>query len=226
MGPSSWSGCPHTDTSSLAPALQASVRPSSKAPHRARLGGRHGRRRVLGDLLRQLLRRLAELLGRVDDLADHAELIGPGGVDALVTADQGHAHHRFHRHLADETDGLNGHDLSDGDVGIEELGVGRGDDDVRIGHPVESATGADPVDRGDDRLPHLLVPGGEVDVHVFEALAVPLHALPVGGYLGDIDPGLEGPPFAGMHDDPHLADRCPARSRPGRTRRASARSWR
>ena len=36
-GPSSWSGWPHIDTSSAAPARQASVSPSSSAPHSARL---------------------------------------------------------------------------------------------------------------------------------------------------------------------------------------------
>src|SRR6202041_2577353 len=36
-GPSTWSGWPHMETSSLAPALQASVSPRSSAPHSARL---------------------------------------------------------------------------------------------------------------------------------------------------------------------------------------------
>src|SRR4029077_1125599 len=39
-GPSVWSGCPHTATSSCAPARQASVSPCSSAPHNAFLVAR------------------------------------------------------------------------------------------------------------------------------------------------------------------------------------------
>ena len=87
-------------------------------------------------------------------------------------------------------------------VGIEELGVGGGDDDVGVGDPVEPAAGADAVDRGDDRLPHLLVPGREVEVAVLDRLPVALHADAVAGDLGHVDAGLEGPPLAGVDDDP------------------------
>src|SRR2546430_12829015 len=65
------------------------------------------------------------------------------------------------RHLADEADGLERHDLPDRDVRVEELGVGGGDDDVSVGDPVEPTAGAQAVDGRDDRLPDLLVPRSE-----------------------------------------------------------------
>ena len=63
---------------------------------------------------------------------------------------------------------------------------------------------AEAVDRGDHRLPHLLVPRGEVEVPVLDRVAVALHALAVGGDLGDVDAGLERPALAGVDDHPHL----------------------
>ena len=79
-----------------------------------------------------------------------------------------------------------------------------GDHDVGVGHPVEGAAGADPVDGGDHRLGHALVPGREVDVPVLHRPAVALHAHAVGGDLADVHPGLERPPVARVDDDPHL----------------------
>ena len=81
-----------------------------------------------------------------------------------MATDHGHAHHRLERHLADEPDGLDRDDLTDGYVRVEELGVGRRDHDVGIRDPVEATTGTDAVDSGDHRLPDLLVPRGEVEV--------------------------------------------------------------
>ena len=103
-----------------------------------------------------------------------------------------------------QADGLDGDDLADRDVRVEELRVGRGDHDVGVGDPVEAAAAADAVDRGDHRLPHLLVPRREVQIEVGDAVVVALHALAVGGDLGDVDTGLERAAVAGVHDDPHL----------------------
>src|SRR5690606_14752080 len=158
---------------------------------------------VAGDLLRQLLGGLPQPLGRVDDLGDHPQLVGPLGGHALVPADEGHPHHRLDRHLAHEPDALDGHDLAHRDVGVEELGVGGGDDDVGVGHPVEGPAGADAVDRGDDRLPDALVPGGEVQVPLLQRPPVALHADAVGGDLLHVDAGLEGAALAGVDDHPH-----------------------
>src|SRR5262249_12906116 len=55
------------------------------------LRGHEGRRRVPGDGLGQRLGRLGQLLGRVDDLVHHAQLVGPLGAEALVAAHQRHA---------------------------------------------------------------------------------------------------------------------------------------
>ena len=218
-------GGPTCETSSSAPALQASVSPSSSAPHRARLVAAMAAGEFLAIFSASSWAAARSWSGRIDDLADHAQLVGPPGVDPLVPADQGHPHDRLDRHLADQADGLDGGDLADRDMGIEEGGVRGGDHDVGVGDPVEAATGTDAVHRGDDRLGHLLVPGGEVEVEILEALPVPLHADPVGGQLGHIHAGLERPALAGVDDHPYLRDPGRARSTPGRTRRASGRSW-
>ena len=136
-----------------APALQASVRPSSSARHSARLLRGHGGGRVPGDLLGERLGLVAELLGRVDDLADHAQLVGPLGRHALVATHQGHAHDRLERHLAQQADGLDGDTTWPTDTwGSKNWASRRRDHDVGVGHPVEGAAGAEAVDRGDDRL--------------------------------------------------------------------------
>ena len=158
-GPSVWSGWPHIDTRSSAPAWQASVRPMlERAPQRP-LGGRHRGRRVPGDRLGQLLGPLAQPLGRVDDLADHPQLVGPLGRHPLVAADERHAHHGLDRHLADQPDGLDATR-----PGRSTRGGRRTGRRTRRCTMSASATqwnaaaGADAVDRGDDRLPHVLVP--------------------------------------------------------------------
>ena len=58
-----------------APLRQASVRPYSSAPHSALLGRGHRGGGVAGDGLGELLGDVAKLLGRIHDLADHAELV-------------------------------------------------------------------------------------------------------------------------------------------------------
>ena len=64
-----------------------------------------------------------EPLGRVDDLADDAELVGPLGGDPLVAADERHAHDRLHRRLPRERDRLVRRDLADRHVRVEERRV-------------------------------------------------------------------------------------------------------
>src|SRR6478735_12817206 len=89
-------------------------------PPQGPLAGGHGRRRVPGDLLGQGLGLLAEVLGWVDDLADHAQLVGSLGRHALVATHHGHPHDRLERHLAEQADGLERDHLPDRDVGVEE----------------------------------------------------------------------------------------------------------
>ena len=69
---------------------------------------------------------------------------------------------------------------------------------------MEAAARADAVDRGDHRLPHLVVPRGEVEVELLDRLAVALHALAVGRDLVHVDAGLERAALAGVHDHAHL----------------------
>ena len=76
-GPSSWSGWPQSDASSSGPGLAGVGEPELERSPQGALGGGHGRRGVLGDRLGQLLGRVPEPLGRVDDLADHPQLVGP-----------------------------------------------------------------------------------------------------------------------------------------------------
>ena len=95
-------------------------------------------------------------------------------------------------------------DLADRHVRVEELRVGRRDHDVGVGDPVEAAAGADAVDRGDDRLPHVVVPRREVEVELLDRLAVALHALAVGRDLGHVDAGLERAALTRVHDHAHL----------------------
>ena len=121
-----------------------------------------------------------------------------------MPADEGHAHHGLDRHLADEADGLERHDLPDRDVRVEELGVRGGDDDVGVGDPVEPAAGAQAVDGRDDRLPDLLVPRREVEVELLDRPSVALHANTVARDLGHVDAGLEGAALARVHDHLHL----------------------
>ena len=164
----------------------------------------HRGRRVPRDLLGQLLGGVAQTLGRVDHLAHHAELVRTLRGHALVPAHEGHPHHSLDGHPLHQPDRLDRNHLTDRHVRVEELRVRRGDHDVGVGDPVEPATRADPVDRRDHRLPHLVLPGREVQVELLHRLAVPPHALAVGGDLVHINTGLERAPLTRVHDHPHV----------------------
>ena len=119
-GPRSGRGGPTWTTSSWAPALQASVRPISSAPHSARLVARMAAGELRGHLLGERLGLGLEPLRWVDDLAQDAELVGPLGGDPLVPADQRHPQDRLGRRLPHERDVLVGGHLADRDVRVEE----------------------------------------------------------------------------------------------------------
>jgi hypothetical protein len=164
----------------------------------------HGRGGVLRNDLGQRLGFVEEILRRVDDLADHAQLVGPLGAHALVLAGERHAHHGLERHAPNQADGLVGHHLPDGGVRIHERRGARCDHDVGVRHVVQAPAGADSVDGTDHRLLDAAVPGGEAQVEVLELLRVALHALLVGGDLLHVGAGVEGPSHAAVDDDAHL----------------------
>ena len=87
------------------------------------LRGRHGGRRVLGDLLGQVLAATSRSSGGSTTSLRIPSCAGPLGGDALVAADQRHAHDRLHRRVAGQGDGLVRGDLADRHVGVEEGGV-------------------------------------------------------------------------------------------------------
>src|ERR1700677_2336251 len=111
---------PHGDE--LRGARLAGVRePLIECAPQGTFGGRHGGRRIAGDLLGEGLGLFAQAIRRVDHLADHAQCECAVSGHALVAPDQRHA-----------------------------------------------------LDRRDHRLPHLMVPGGEVKIDAFARLAIPL----------------------------------------------------
>ena len=226
-GPSVWSGWPHIDTRSAAPALQASVSPSSSAPPQRPLGRRHRGRRVAGHRLGQRLGLLPQPLRRVDHLADHPQLVGP------LPPASARAGRRGPSASPPRPASCACSPIASSDTtwpidtwGSRNWASDGGDHDVGVGHPVEPAARADAVDRGDDRLPHPLVPGGEVQVEVLHRSPVALHAHAVGGDLGHVDAGLEGPALAGVDDHPDLGVGVELPPGDRRTRRASCCSWR
>ena len=170
-------GAPHIDTSSLAPARQPSVRPCSSAPSSACLVARASRRGSCGRWSRpaparhRAVARAGRRPARPCRARRRVRRRHP-----LVATEQRHAHHRFERDLAGEADRLERGDLSDRHVRVDELRVAGGDDDVGVGHEVEPTAGADAVDRGDHRLLHVLVPGGEVQIPLLHRVAVALDA--------------------------------------------------
>src|SRR4051812_32115783 len=78
---------PHVDELLRAGAARVGEAVLERAPQRL-LGRAHGRGRVLGDRLRQLLCRVAQAVGGIDDLRDHPELTRPRHRDAFRPADQ------------------------------------------------------------------------------------------------------------------------------------------
>ena len=122
--------------------------------------------RVPGDLLGELLRGVAQLLRRLDDLADDAQLVGARRAGPLVAARQRHAEDGLHRRLPDQRDRLVRADLADRHVRVAELGARRSDGDVRVGDEVQPAAGADAVHRRDHGLADADLPRGEAQLEV------------------------------------------------------------
>ncbi len=174
-----------------------------RAPQRA-LGGGHGGGRVLRDLQRQRLRLVAEIPGRVDDLAHHPERERPLRADALVAPDQRHAHDGLKGDLAGERDRLVGRDLTHRDVGVEELRVRRSQHDVGVGDEVEAAPGTDAVDGGDDRLPNAVVPGRHAQLGALGPSRLLAQRGGVARQLHDVEAGLERAAGPGVNDDADL----------------------
>ena len=154
-----------------------------KRPHR---GGR-----VLRDLLRERLRLGAQPLGRVDDLAQDAELVRAPRREPLVATGERHAHDRLHRRLPHQRDRLVRGDLPDRDVRVEEGRVRRRDHDVGVGDEVQAAARAHAVDRGDHRLPHRVVPRGEAQLGPLRAPRLLAQRLGIAAQLDDVEAGLE-----------------------------------
>ena len=204
-GPSSWSGWPHIETSSrgAGPARVGEAQ-LERAPQRP-LGRGHRRGRVLGDLLGQVLRLLAQPLGRVDDLADHAELVGP----LAPTCARGGRRTPCASPPRPASCASGRSPRCDTTWPIETCGSKNWASDAAITMSASATQWKPPP----AQMPltavitgfHTsLVPRGEVQVEVLDRLAVALHAHAVGGDLGDVDAGLERAPLAGVHDHPHL----------------------
>ena len=203
-GPSAWSGWPHIDTSSAAPARQASVSPCSKAAHSARLVAAiaAGEFRATSSASSWAASRRRSG-GSTTWLSD-AELVGPLGREPLAPTDQRHAQHRLGRGLPHQPDRLVGGHLADRHVRVDELGAGGGDHDVGVGHEVQPAAGAHAVDRRDDRLAHLVVPRRQPQLGPPGAPRLLAQRVAIAGQLDDVETGLEGGAVAGVDDDAHV----------------------
>ena len=101
-------------------------------------------------------------------LGDEADLEGPCRADALVVAEQGHAHDLAERHAVEHQRRLEHGRHAVGDVRVEERGVVGGHDDVGLAEQVEGAAAGHAVHRRDHRLPALVAawaePAAGVDV--------------------------------------------------------------
>ena len=75
--------------------------------------------------------------------------------------------------------------------------------DVGVGHEVQPAAGADPVDRGDDRLPHLVVPGRQAQLGTARAPGLLAQGVGIPAQLDHVEAGLERAALARVHDHPH-----------------------
>ena len=107
-GPRSGRGGPTSTTSSWAPARQASVRPSSSAPHSARFVAAIAAGELRAIVSASACAASRSRSGGSTTSAEDAELAGPLGGDALVAADERHADDRLHRRLPHQGDGLVG----------------------------------------------------------------------------------------------------------------------
>ena len=140
-----------------------------------------------------------ELFG-LDHLGKDSELTGAVRSDAFMSAEVGHAGNGLHRTFLQHAYRLEGGDLPYRHVWVQELGVARCDDDVGVGNEVESAAGADSVDRGDHRFCHAAMPGGKTQLGTLRLARTGRECLRISSQLDDIKPGLEGVAVAGVHD--------------------------
>ena len=178
--------------------------PSSSAPDSARLVAAIAAGELRGDLLGELLGRVAQALGRVDDLADHAQLVGARRRHPLVAADEGHAHHGLDRHLR-----MSPIASIETTWPIETCGSKNCASDAAITMSASATQWKPPP----AQMPFtavmtgfhdLVLPRREVQVEVLDRLAVALHADTVARDLAHVDAGLERAALAGVHDDAHL----------------------
>ena len=154
---------------------------------------------VAGDCLAQFLGPGPEPVGG-NNFGEDAQRPGPLGAQTLVTADERHPQDRLHRRLLGQADGLERRDLADRDVRVEDCGVLGRDHDVGVGHEVQSAAGADPVDRSDHRFGHAAVPGGHAQLGVAGLARAAPQRLLVPRQLGHVEAGLERRSVPGGHD--------------------------
>ena len=66
---------------------------------------------------------------------------------------------------------------------------------------MQPAPGADPVHRGDDRLPHVVVPSGQAQLGSARPSGLLAQGVGITAQLDHVEAGLEGVPFPGVHDD-------------------------
>ncbi len=85
--------------------------------------------------------------------------------------------------------------------GSRNVALGRGQDDVGVGHEVQAPTGADPVHCGDHRLGDAVVPAGDAQLGPFGAARLLAQRVRVAGQLHHIEAGLEAAAPARVHDD-------------------------
>ena len=143
----------------------------------------------------------------------------------LLAAEQGEPDEVAEGHPARHLEGFEGGGHVEGQVGVEEGGVLRRDDEVDLAQHVEGPAAGDPVDRRDDRLPEVVGLGPQVVAGVVEheggrarpdphgvvadlgprRRALSPRAGAVGQGLGAVDAGAEGlVPGPGEDDHPDL----------------------
>ena len=155
------------------------------------------------------------------------ELAGPLGGDALVAADERHAHDRPPSATC-RTSAIASYAVT---WPTDTCGSRNVASDAAITMSA-SATKCRPppahdaVDRGDHRLPDLVVPGGEVAARPAWCAATARAARPGRGELGHVEAGLERRPVAGVDDHPHVGVGVELAPGPLELVAASWRPWR
>ena len=154
-------------TSSCAPARHASVRPSSSAPHSAFLVARIAAGEFLAIFSASSCAASRSPSGGSTTWRDHPELRAPA--PRACARERPTSAMRMIGSIGDlvrQADALVRRHLPERHVRVEERRVARRDHDVGVGDEVQPAAGAHAVDRGDHRLPHLVVPRGEAQLGV------------------------------------------------------------